>query len=196
MATTTPRKLAALVTAATIGLSVLLAATPATAAGGGGETVDVSIPPTGKITCTNQAKKPLGTNPTLKAGDRAICEVAGLNPNEKVAVTIDAQGRDLAQPTTNAKGGLTYHFKVPKGLSVGQHRLVFTGQKSKTTAVQAFRIAKPQGRGNPQAGGNSKAPSRLAFTGANILIPIAIGAALIATGAAVTTTTRRRRSPQ
>ncbi|HEX5120702.1 MAG TPA: hypothetical protein VFW65_36435 [Pseudonocardiaceae bacterium] len=175
-----------------VGLAVLFAA-PAVGAGGGGETLDVTIPPTGRVSCVDDGQR-LGADPTLHTGDHATCTVTGLDPKERVTVTVDAHGRDLGPLTTDAKGGLTFRFTVPSGLSIGAHRLAFAGQKSRATAVQAFRLA---AKGNPGKGGGAHrggpGPGSLVFTGAYVIGPLIAAAALIAAGTTLTVANRRRR---
>jgi hypothetical protein len=176
----------------------LLIATPAAGAAGG-ETIDVAIPPTAQISCVTNGHKPLGKDPTLTAGNHATCTVSGLNPKEGVTVKIDAKGKDVGPAMTNAKGGLTFPFTVPPGLTIGAHRLIVTGQKSKATAVQEFKFTNPPGRqtkANSNHHKRNQGPGQLAFTGEYVIIPIAAATALLLTGAALTTATRRRRSPQ
>jgi hypothetical protein len=178
---------------------LLILAPMANADGGsGGETINVTIPPTGSVSCTENGTK-LAADPTLTPGDALVCAVTGLGPNEQVDVTVDPDGDDLGTVSTDANGALTFHFTVPDGLAAGTHQLTFTGQTSTATAVFPFESeaasSNPGGGTGAGSGGGSGGgvPGRLPFTGAYVLGPLAGAVVLLAAGAVLTTANRRRR---
>ena len=191
----------ALIALVAVAMALVVAPMAAADGGSGGETIQVSIPPTGTVACTATNGKALGTDPSLRDKDTVVCTVAGLTAAERVSVTVDSQ--DLGDVTADAHGGLKYRFTVPSALPVGAHKLTFTGQTSQATAVFAFQVVTNSGGpgpgggsgngGGPGPGGGGPGPGRLVFTGVYVLGPVLVGAALIGGGSLLTVAARRRR---
>lgn len=176
-------------------VSVLLAtmvigAWPARAAEGpgGSETIAVTIPAVGAVSCTRDGAN-LPKNSTVYHGDRLNCVATGFRADERVTVALHSPASTLATATANSSGHVTYDYAVGQDVAVGAHSLSFTGQQSTTVAIYPFTVAAGQsaaasgGGGGTSGGGSSgSGGGSIATTGTNILSLLVAALALIGAG--------------
>ncbi|MQA35484.1 hypothetical protein GCU49_18205 [Modestobacter roseus] len=125
-----------------------------------------------------KATSPL--NDTLAAaGEKVVRVIKGFQPAEVVTVTLHSTPQTVGTFTADANGVLTAEFTLPAGTPVGDHTLVYNG--TVTYYQEAFEVT---GAGDP----------RLAYTGASIALPLALGTGLVALGGGALLVTRRRAS--
>jgi hypothetical protein len=116
-------------------------------------------------------------------GTKVVKVYKGFQPGEKVTVTMHSTpvvlGTDF---TANANGEVTVQFTVPAGTPAGTHTLVLNGNmgtyfQEDITVVAAVTTASSSG---------------LAYTGADVAVPLALGAGLLALGGGALVVSRRR----
>lgn len=177
------------------GVVLVLGAAPYVHAAGGQETVDVAVP--GRVACADGTGTDLGADPALAVGDRITCTLAGFGASEQVDVTVN--GTRQGTVTTDDKGGGRYDFTVPAGLAAGAYALTFTGETSHAVGTYPFRVTAippattaPAGGGTGGGTGGGGSSGGLAFTGANVLLPVGAGLLLVAAGVGLAVANRRR----
>ncbi|MGY1857402.1 hypothetical protein [Modestobacter sp. SYSU DS0290] len=117
---------------------------------------------------------------TLAApGEKVVRVIKGFQPFEEVTVTLHSTPQTVGTFKADGNGVLTAEFTVPAGTPVGDHTLVYNG--TVTYFQESFEVA---GAGDP----------RLAYTGASIALPLALGTGLVALGGGALMVTRRRAS--
>ncbi|MGK5112196.1 MULTISPECIES: LPXTG cell wall anchor domain-containing protein [unclassified Geodermatophilus] len=148
------------------------AATPAVGAirGTAANTAGVTSPDTGAATGDRSAP-----------GAVVVKVLRGFKPFEKVTVTLHSTPWVAGTFTADAQGVVRVQFTVPAGTPVGQHTLVYNGDQN-TYFQEAFTVART-GSG-----------SQLAYTGADVKLPLFAGAGLVALGGATVFAARRRKA--
>ena len=112
-------------------------------------------------------------------GEKVVRTYPGFQPGEVVRVTLHSTPQAMGTFTADAKGVLTVTFTVPAGTPAGtDHTLVLVGDKG-SYFQEAFEVTNV---GDP----------RLAYTGASVGLPLALGAGLLLAGGGVLVATRRR----
>lgn len=116
-------------------------------------------------------------------GKQVTKVLKGFKPGEKVTVVLHSTPQTLGVFTADANGVVTATFTVPAGTALGDHTLVFEGDQGsyyqETFTVAASTAVTP-------------ASSGLAYTGADVAVPLALGGALVLAGGGALLVTRRR----
>lgn len=116
-------------------------------------------------------------------GEKITRVISGFKPNEKVTLVLHSDPINLGTFTADPNGVVTATFTLPAGLVVGDHTLVFDGNMGthyeEVLTVEAAAAAVP-------------ASSGLAYTGASIAMPLALGGGLLALGGGALMVSRRR----
>jgi hypothetical protein len=160
--------------------------------GTGAESISVTIPWSGTLTCTMHGKG-LGRKPTVHRGNKVHCTATRFNSGEPVTVTVQSAPRNLGTVTANSAGTVVYDFAVPGDLADGAHTLTFTGETSAAVATYAFTVATGSGSGGVGAGEDaSGSGSGVALTGVQILSMLAAALVLVGGGGLLVAAGRRR----
>lgn len=164
--------------------TIVMAAPRARAEGGpsGAETIGVTIPPSGAVSCTRGGKK-LPTKPTVHRHDHLHCTATGFKPNEQVEIAVHSPATVIATVPADSHGVVTYDYTVPDELAPGEHTLSFTGKASTTVAIYPFVVA--AGHGASGTGGGGGSHGGLALTGTNLLALVLAALGLIGIGVAL-----------
>jgi hypothetical protein len=164
--------------------TIVMAAPRARGEGGpsGAETIGVTIPPSGAVSCTRGGKK-LPTKPTVHRHDHLHCTATGFKPNEQVEIAVHSPATVIATVPADSHGVVTYDYTVPDELTPGEHTLSFTGKASTTVAIYPFVVA--AGHGASGTGGGGGSHGGLALTGTNLLALVLAALGLIGIGVAL-----------
>ncbi|MCA0146583.1 hypothetical protein [Blastococcus sp. LR1] len=112
-------------------------------------------------------------------GEKVVRVYRGFQPHEVVRVTLHSTPQNVGTFTADSAGVLTVSFTVPAGTPVGDdHTLVLVGDKG-SYFQESFEVV----------GAND---ARLAYTGASVTLPLALGAGLLLAGGGLVVATRRR----
>lgn len=122
---------------------------------------------------------------TATPGAKITKVIAGFQPHEVVTLTLHSTPVVLGTFTADAAGVVTATFTLPAGTAAGEHHLVFEGDEG-THFVTALTVAAAAA---PVASG-----SELAYTGADIAVPLVGGIVLVAAGAGAVVVGRRRKT--
>jgi LPXTG-motif cell wall-anchored protein len=110
-------------------------------------------------------------------GEKRVLRLTGYLPNEVVTLVLHSTPQNLGTVTADSSGTLTVAFTVPAGTPAGAHNLVVTRADGSTvTYPVTVAAAKP----------------RLANTGADVTVPLAIGVGLVLAGGGTLLLARRR----
>ena len=163
--------------------TIFIAAPHARGEGGpsGAETIGVTIPPSGAVSCTRGGKK-LPSKPTVHHHDRLHCTATGFKPNEQVEIAAHSPATVIATVPADPHGVVTYDYTVPDDLAAGEHALSFTGKVSTTVAIYPFVVVVGHGTSGTGGGGSH---GGLAFTGTNLLALVLAALGLIGMGIAL-----------
>jgi hypothetical protein len=134
------------------------------------------------------------TSPDIGAttGDRAapggtvVKILRGFKAFEWVTVTLHSTPQVVGTFQADASGAVRVEFPVPAGTPVADHTLVYLGDQG-TYYQEAFTVA---------AAGSSGSAGGLAYTGADVTVPLVGGIAALAAGGAVTFLARKRRTTE
>ena len=132
---------------------------------------------------------------SLVPGQSASVDAEGncFAPGTAVTVTIESTPVVVATGTSAGDGSFSASFVVPTSLPLGDHTLVLSGTNllghPQVLSVSITLVASAA-----EAAASSSGSGVLAFTGQNSGTWLAIAAALMALGAALTVSLRRRRS--
>ena len=164
--------------------TIVMAAPRARGEGGpsGAETIGVTIPPSGAVSCTRGGKK-LPTKPTVHRHDHLHCTATEFKPNEQVEIAVHSPATVIATVPADSHGVVTYDYTVPDELAPGEHTLSFTGKASTTVAIYPFVVA--AGHGASGTGGGGGSHGGLALTGTNLLALVLAALGLIGIGVAL-----------
>lgn len=166
--------------------ALVVGAPRAVAEGGpsGAETLSVTIPPSGSLTCALGGKA-LHPNATVHRGDHLHCTATGFAANETVTVAVHSPVRTLGHVTASGSGKVVYEYSVAEDMAAGSHSLSFTGRRSATVAIFPFVVAVGAGSTGGGGSGGSGGGGGIAFTGINVLGLLTIAVALIGAGVAL-----------
>ena len=124
--------------------------------------------------------KPVTTDKTTgdksAPGQKVVKVIAGFQPFEKVTLVLHSTPTTLGTFTADAKGVLTVEFTLPAGTPVGTHTLVFDG--TTTYYQESLQVA--------------AAGKTLAYTGADMTVPLTLGVGLVLAGAGALVVSRRK----
>jgi hypothetical protein len=125
---------------------------------------------------TTYDKITAGTPFTL--GERFSASYPGFKPSEVVTVVLHSTPQNVGTFTANASGVVTVSFTIPAGTEAGSHSLTMSGNLG-TSFTQALKVSTSRS---------------LAYTGADVAMPLTIGGSLLLVGGALTVAARRRRA--
>jgi hypothetical protein len=115
-----------------------------------------------------------GTPFTL--GERFKASYPGFKPFEVVTLVLHSTPQNVGTFTADANGVVTVNFTIPAGTAGGSHSLTMSGNLG-TSFAQALKVASSRS---------------LAYTGADVAAPLAIGGSLLLVGGALMVAARRR----
>src|SRR5262249_43482708 len=97
--------------------TIVMAAPHARGEGGpsGAETIGVTIPPSGAVSCTRDGKK-LPSKHTVHRHDRLHCTATGFKPNEQVEIAVHSPATVIATVPADSHGVVTYDYTVADDL--------------------------------------------------------------------------------
>ncbi|MGY1754389.1 hypothetical protein [Blastococcus sp. SYSU D01042] len=147
-------------------------AAPGTPRGAAAITPGVASPDTGAATGD---RAPLG--------QKVVKVLTGFKPFELVTVTLNSTPQRVGSFTANGSGTVLVEFTVPAGTPVGDHTLVYEGDKG-TYFQEAFAVA--------AAAPATTGSARLASTGASVALPLGLGLGALAAGGGLVLVARRR----
>ncbi|SHN86307.1 hypothetical protein SAMN05660350_03913 [Geodermatophilus obscurus] len=146
--------------------------------------------PTGEIrgsqANTPGVKSPDGgsaTGDTAAPGRKVVKVLTGFKPGEVVTVTLHSTPQTMGTFTADQSGTVTVEFTVPAGTPTGDHTLVYEGDMG-TYFQESFTVA--------AAAATSNASSNLAYTGADVALPLGLGVGALALGGGLVFAARRR----
>lgn len=145
---------------------------PGTPRGQAAITAGVASPDTGAATGD---RAPLG--------EKVVKVLTGFKPFEVVTVTLNSTPTRVGSFTADASGTVRIEFTVPAGTPVGDHTLVYEGDKG-TYFQESFAVA-PAALATTGSG-------HLASTGASVALPLGLGLGALAAGGGLVFTARRR----
>ena len=167
------------------------APTPDTTSGNGWGT-PTTVMPTGNVRGT-QANTPgvaspdngSATGDSTPLGRKVVKVLTGFKPGEVVTVTLHSTPQTVGTFTADASGTVTVEFTVPAGTPTGDHTLVYEGNMGtyfqETLSVTAAAVTS-----------NASSSSSLAYTGADIALPLGLGVGALALGGGLVFAARRR----
>jgi hypothetical protein len=157
-------------------------------------TLDVTAPPVGTVrgaeaNTEGVATKDTGstTGASTALGEKVVKVLTGFQPYEVVTVTLHSTPQTVGTFTADAQGTVTVTFTLPAGTPVGNHTLVYEGDQG-TYFQESIAVA----AASPAAATATAASGGLAYTGASIALPLALGTGLLAAGGGALLITRRR----
>ena len=110
-------------------------------------------------------------------GQKVVRVIAGFQPHEWVTLTMHSTPTVVGKFQADANGVVTAEFTVPAGTPVGTHTFVYEGDQG-TYFQESFTVT---------AGGK-----KLAYTGADMTVPLTLGLGLVATGTGALIVARRK----
>jgi LPXTG-motif cell wall-anchored protein len=117
------------------------------------------------------------TTTSSAPGQKVVRVIAGFQPHEWVTLTMHSTPTTVGRFQADANGVVTAEFTVPAGTPVGTHTFVYEGDQG-TYFQESFTVT---------AGGK-----KLAYTGADMTVPLTLGIGLVAAGAGALVVSRRR----
>jgi LPXTG-motif cell wall-anchored protein len=132
-----------------------------------------------QATCTNCTTVKAGD--TLAVGKVVVMELRGYKPFEEVTVVMRSTPVELGRFTADAAGVVSIRFTIPQNGTAGSnHTLTFSGNMGTPDLVLPFTLGAPA--------------KQLASTGADVTVPLTLGAALVLTGGGALVVARRRKT--
>ncbi|SOC48515.1 LPXTG-motif cell wall anchor domain-containing protein [Blastococcus aggregatus] len=116
-------------------------------------------------------------------GQKVVKVLTGFKPFEVVTVTLNSTPQRVGSFTADASGTVRIEFTVPAGTPVGDHTLVYEGDKG-TYFQESFAVA--------SATLATTGSSQLASTGASVALPLGLGLGALAAGGGLVFAARRR----
>jgi 5-hydroxyisourate hydrolase-like protein (transthyretin family) len=123
------------------------------------------------------------TGDSAAPGRKVVKVLTGFQPGEVVTVTLHSTPQTMGTFTADANGTVTVEFTVPAGTPTGDHTLVYEGDMG-TYFQESFTVA--------AAAATSNASSNLAYTGADVALPLGLGVGALALGGGLVFAARRR----
>lgn len=121
---------------------------------------------------------------TSVAGEKIVRVIAGFQPREEVKLVLNSDPVVLGTFTADAQGVVTAEFTLPAGTALGEHTLVFDGNMG-THYEETITVTSA----TPVQAASSDS---LAYTGASVALPLALGTGLLALGGGALVVSRRR----
>jgi hypothetical protein len=122
------------------------------------------------------------TGDSAAPGRKVVKVLTGFKPKEVVTVTLHSTPQTVGTFTADANGTVTVEFTVPAGTPTGAHTLVYEGSMG-TYFQESFTVA---------AGTSNASSSSLAYTGADVALPLGLGVGALALGGGLVFAARRR----
>ncbi len=147
--------------------------------------------PTGEVRGT-QANTPgvaspdkgAATGDSAAPGRKVVKVLTGFKPGEVVTVTLHSTPQTMGAFTADQDGTVTVEFTVPAGTPTGDHTLVYEGNMG-TYFQESFTVAAAAATSNASS-------SDLAYTGADVALPLGLGVGALALGGGLVFAARRR----
>ncbi len=124
------------------------------------------------------------TGDSAAPGRKVVKVLTGFKPGEFVTVTLHSTPQTVATATADANGTVTVEFTLPAGTPAGDHTLVYEGSMG-TYFQEAFTVTAAAATSNASS-------SNLAYTGADIALPLGLGVGALALGGGLVFAARRR----
>lgn len=148
-------------------------------------TVPAPTVPTTVPTSTERLALPAGQTSSVTAGKQVTLSGHGYLPNSTVTLIAYSTPQVLTTVVTDATGSFTATVTVPAGLESGHHTLVASGVDP-SGAVRYVTLPVTVSGGTTGSGG-------LAYTGADIALPLTAGLIALAVGGGLMVASRRRK---
>ncbi|MGY1833506.1 hypothetical protein ACI79P_00155 [Blastococcus sp. SYSU DS0510] len=113
-------------------------------------------------------------------GQKVVKVYKGFQPFEKVTLTMHSTPTTIGTFTATAEGVVTAEFTLPAGTTAGTHTLVLEGDQG-TYFQESLQVAAA-----------TSSTGSLAYTGASVGLPLALGAGLLVAGGGALALSRRR----
>ena len=123
------------------------------------------------------------TGDSTPLGRKVVKVLTGFKPHEKGTVTLHSTPQTMGRFTADQNGTVTVSFTVPAGTPTGDHTLVYEGSMG-TYFQESFSVTTAAATSNASSGS-------LAYTGADVALPLALGAGLLALGGGALVVSRR-----
>ncbi|MGY1681473.1 hypothetical protein [Geodermatophilus sp. SYSU D01176] len=124
------------------------------------------------------------TGDSAAPGRKVVKVLTGFKPGEVVTVTLHSTPQTVGTFTADGTGTVTASFTVPAGTPTGDHTLVYEGNMG-TYFQESFTVTAAATTSNPSS-------SSLAYTGADIALPLGLGVGALALGGGLVFAARRR----
>jgi hypothetical protein len=122
------------------------------------------------------------TGDSAAPGRKVVKVLTGFKPKEVVTVTLHSTPQTVGTFTADANGTVTVEFTVPAGTPTGAHTLVYEGNMG-TYFQESLTVA---------AATSNASSASLAYTGADVALPLGLGVGALALGGGLVFAARRR----
>jgi LPXTG-motif cell wall-anchored protein len=123
------------------------------------------------------------TTSSSAAGQKVVRVIEGFQPGEVVTLVMHSTPVVLGTFTADSQGVVTAEFTLPAGTAAGTHTFVYEGNQG-TYFQESYTVSAAL-----DTAGSGK---KLAHTGADITVPLTLGAGLVLAGAGALVVSRRR----
>ncbi|MGY1719357.1 hypothetical protein ACI8AG_09950 [Blastococcus sp. SYSU DS0552] len=113
-------------------------------------------------------------------GQKIVKVIKGFKPGEKVTLTMHSTPTTIGTFTADGDGVVTAEFTLAEGTAEGTHTLVYEGDQG-TYFQETLEVAAA-----------TTSTDSLAYTGASVGLPLALGAGLLVAGGGALVVSRRR----
>ncbi len=124
------------------------------------------------------------TGDSTPLGRKVVKVLTGFKPHEVVTVTLHSTPQTLGTFRADANGTVTVEFTVPAGTPTGEHTLVYEGNMG-TYFQETLTVTAAAATSNASS-------SNLAYTGADVALPLGLGVGALALGGGLVFAARRR----
>ena len=124
------------------------------------------------------------TGDSAAPGRKVVKVLTGFKPGEVVTVTLHSTPQTVGTFTADDNGTVTVEFTVPDGTPTGDHTLVYEGSMG-TYFQESFSVTTAAATSNASS-------SSLAYTGADVALPLGLGVGALALGGGLVFAARRR----
>ncbi|MGY1660440.1 LPXTG cell wall anchor domain-containing protein [Geodermatophilus sp. SYSU D00705] len=126
------------------------------------------------------------TDSTPAPGEKVVRVIKGFQPYEQVSLVLHSTPTPIGTFPADAQGVLTVEFTLPAGVPAGTHTLAFDGNMGSHFEETVTVVA---------AGATvATASESLAYTGADVTVPLVAGTGLVLLGGATVFAARRRKA--
>ena len=132
------------------------------------------------------------TGDTTAPGRKVVKVLTGFQPFEVVTVTLHSTPQTVGTFTADASGTVTVSFTVPEGTPAGEHTLVYEGSMGTYFQESLTVSATTTGATQSATTDVETESASLAYTGADIALPLGLGAGALALGGGLVLVARRR----